>query len=132
MAEGLDREAWTSSSTSQEKFIPETPPKLWPSVSSGSPRSPAVTVSPAHNPAGQEAEDSNADSFLIVSVGTPLDYRIPSFPVVVVKLRHMRFEVEGENDDVVKYDGFIKDSDSLDCKVPGVVVVTESCYVDVS
>ena len=132
MAEGLDpREAWTSSSTSQEKSIPETPPKLWPGVPFDSPRSSAV--SPVHNPADHEAEDSNADSFLIVSVaGTPLNYRIPSFPVVVVKLRHMCFEVEGENDDVVKYDGFIKDSDSLDCKVPGVVLVTESCYVDVS
>ena len=67
--------------------------------------------------------------FLIVDVGTPLDYRVPSFPVLVVT---MRFEVEGENDDVLKYDGFIKDHDSLDQKVPGVVVVTESWYVDVS
>lgn len=70
--------------------------------------------------------------FLIVDVGTPLDYRVPSFPVLVVTMRHMRFEVEGENVDIVKYDGFIKDHDSLDQKVPGVVVVTESCYVDVS
>ena len=64
MAEGLDCEAWTSSSTSQKKSIPKTPPKLWPGVPFDSPRSSAV--SPVHNPADHEAEDSNADSFLIV------------------------------------------------------------------
>ena len=44
----------------------------------------------------------------------------------------MRFEVEGEDDEVLKYDGFIKQDPSLDHKVPGVVVASESCFVDVS
>ena len=52
----------------------------------------------------------------------PFEYRIPSFPVIVVTLRHTRFEVEGEDDEVLKYDGFIKQDPSLYHKVPGVVV----------
>ena len=67
-----------------------------------------------------------------MGVGTPFEFRIPSFPVIVVTLRHMRFEVEGEDDEVLKYNGFIKQDPSLDHEVPGVVVASESCFVDVS
>ena len=53
--------------------------------------------------------------------------------MVVVTLRRISFEVEGENEDeVIKYDGFIKDDPSLDGRCPGIVFVTEWCFVDVS
>ena len=67
-----------------------------------------------------------------MSVGTPFEYRIPSLPVIIVILRHMRFEVEEEDDKVVQYDCIIKQDPSLDHQVPRVVVVSESCFVDVS
>ena len=53
--------------------------------------------------------------------------------MLVVTLRHIRFEVQGEKEDeVIKYDGFIKDDPSLDARCPGIVFVTEWCFVDVS
>ena len=33
---------------------------------------------------------------------------------------------------MIKYDGFIKDDPSLDKRCPGIVFVTEWCFVDVS
>ena len=53
--------------------------------------------------------------------------------MVVVTLRHIRLKVEGENEDkVITYDGFIKDDPSLDGRCPGIVFVTEWCFVDMS
>lgn len=73
------------------------------------------------------------ESYIIVYPGTPFDFRIPSFPVVVVTLRRICFEVEGENEDgVITYDGFIKDDPSLDGQCPGIVFVIEWCFIDVS
>ena len=76
MAESLHDD----SPASQTRAIPETPPKHWPST--------IRDIIPTASPIRPPADDSNGskDSFLIVGVGTPFEYRIPSFPVIVVTI----------------------------------------------
>lgn len=119
-------------STPSFDCVPETPPKLWPGHSTINSQSCSHSSTPSRL-TGEESTEDATDSFILVDVGAPFDFRIPSFPVVVVTLRRIRFEVEGENEDeVITYDGFIKDDPSLDGQCPGIVFATEWCFVDVS
>ena len=95
-------------STPSVDCVPEMPPKLWLGHSHSNSSTPSRLT-------GEESTEDAIDSFIIVDVGAPFDFRIPSFPLLVITLRHIRFEVQGESEDeVIKYDGFIKDDPSLD------------------
>ena len=79
-------------STPSLDYVPETPPKLWPGHSTINSQSCSHSSTPSRL-TGETTEDAT-DSFIIVDVGEPFDFRIPSFPVVVVTLRRISFEVE--------------------------------------
>ena len=69
-------------STPSVDCVPETPPKLWPGHSHSNSSTPSRLT-------GEESTEDATDSFMIVDVGAPFDFRIPSFPVLVVTLRHV-------------------------------------------
>ena len=55
-------------------------------------------------------------------------YVVPSFPVLSVSLRHVRFQViEGDDDEEV-YDGFIRQCPSLTRKAYPFIVEVETSY----
>ena len=58
----------------------------------------------------------------LLEVGTPLKYTVPSFPVITVNLRKMKFKVVS---DPGVYDGFIRDCSALERSYPAITVVGE-------
>ena len=92
------------------------------------------TESPPPDDAPAESSSTYSHpSIDIVRVGVPFQYTIPSFAVICVTLRQIRFEGFDEDDHhPVAYDGFIKDSPSLDRSLPASIELTDWCYVPVS
>lgn len=119
MADGFSHDLWPRlsscrssvsstprGSTPSVDCVPETPPKLWPGHSTNS-QSCSHSSTPSRLTGDESTEDAT-NSFIIVDVGAPFDFRISSFPVLVVTLRQICFEVQGEKEDeVIKYDGFV-------------------------
>ena len=50
----------------------------------------------------------------ILDVGVKFSYRVPSFSVLHVDLRQIKFQVTAEDGSVLIYDGFIKADSSLE------------------
>ena len=73
----------------------------------------------------------------ILECGQLVSYTIPSFPVVTVNLRRIKYQGYLADGRLKVVDGFIRDETSLEEHTyPSQIVVTlsetDSCYVDVS
>ena len=72
--------------------------------------------------------DDGADRFIVplleCSTGEPYNYIIPSFPVLDVKLRRVKYEVSfPRKDTTMIMDGFIKDDPTLDGPYPTQIAI---------
>ena len=68
----------------------------------------------------------------ILECGEVLSYTIPSFSVVTVKMRKVKYQCNvydhGTGTNIVKVvDGFMKDDPSLDCLYPTEVAIKSNC-----
>lgn len=69
----------------------------------------------------------------IMDVGVKFTYQVPSFSAIRVDLRQVEIQVEIEDGSVSLYDGFMRDSPSLEkIIVPISIHVKDLCYIPVS
>lgn len=69
----------------------------------------------------------------ILDIGVKFSYRVPSFSVLHVDLRQIKFQVTAEDGSVLLYDGFIRTDPSLeDRETPYSVRLKDFCFVPVS
>ena len=82
------------------------------------PRSPSPPPSPSIN---------------LVRIGVPFQYAIPSFAAITATLRQIRLEgIDGNNQQSVVYDAFIRDCPTLNRAHPASIDITDWCYIPVS
>ena len=73
---------------------------------------------------GEDATDSGTTVAIpILKVLKIYSYRIPTFPALTVRLRHMKYQVT-DGDTVCVYDGFIRDCQLLDRVYPVQAITT--------
>ena len=72
-------------------------------------------------------------SVCVVKIGENYKYQIPSFPVIVVNLRHAVIQTCDDDDDTVKLsDIFFREDCLLSVITPFSVKVIDTCFIDVS
>ena len=76
--------------------------------------------------------DQPDDHVLVLSVGPPFSYIIPSFDVLKVEMRQMKVKFAGKGGDDETYDIFIRDDPSLCLEYPVEMVVKDSTVIQVS
>ena len=70
----------------------------------------------------------------ILSVGSKFTYRIPSFPVLTVDIRHIVYQAVTVEGNMLLFDGFIRADSSLEPakETPFAVQIQDGCCVAVS
>ena len=73
--------------------------------------------------------------FTIVEAGEKFAYTIPSFPVITVRLRHVKYRIMDVDGQLKVFDGFMRDCSSINRPFPAMIVVGSGCsnafFVDI-
>ena len=69
----------------------------------------------------------------ILEMGVKFSYRLPSFSVIHVDLRHIKFQLAAAEGSVMLFDGFIRANPELEMKnIPLSLKLKDYCFVPVS
>lgn len=102
-----------------------------------------MASSSAAQPSGDQDDEDVTYTNLDISVGSEISilrmgskftYRIPSFPVLTVDIRHIVYQVVTVERNVLLFDGFIRADSSLEPakETPFAVQIQDGCCVTVS
>ena len=102
-----------------------------------------MASSSASQPSGDHDDEGVAYTNIDISVGSEISvlrmgskftYRIPSFPVLTVDIRHIVYQVVTIEGNVLLFDGFIRADSSLEPskETPFTVQIQDGCCVTVS